>query len=455
MERAPRFSVIVPTRDRPETLPFALRSCLEQLGFDDYEVIVCDNSRGPATREVVAPFLEDRRARYVRAPRDLSMASNWELALSHARGEFVLFIGDDDALLAHALFEVDRILRETEATALRWDYAYYCWPNVPQAEDRDFLVVPLTRTLQRHHSRTRMLEVARRATDYPLPVVYHGVVRRALLERIRVARGRFFEGTYPDVYSGFVVGAHSEMFWSTSVPMSVAGLSGKSTGVAVLFEEAAPVAADFTALNASDQLFHHPWVADVGTFAAAVLDSFLMARDRHFPDDPSLAIDRRFVVTRLLESISGLSLERRRSQEARLRSTLTSSDDLRWFDEVVGGERPGGPPRSLTTRRLGCDGDALSLNAARFGASDVHAAARLVCQLLSLDPAGSSFDLPSRAAVLEEERQKRARVEAELTAYQRSASWRVTAPLRRVGSLLGSIGASLRGDVAPGHQKTS
>ena len=48
----PRFSVVIPTRERATTLRYCLRTCLEQ-DFDDYEIVVCDNCSSPATREVV------------------------------------------------------------------------------------------------------------------------------------------------------------------------------------------------------------------------------------------------------------------------------------------------------------------------------------------------------------------------------------------------------------------
>src|SRR5262249_18302130 len=48
----PLFSVVIPTRERAETLTYALRTCLEQ-DFDDYEVVVCDNCSSPATRAVI------------------------------------------------------------------------------------------------------------------------------------------------------------------------------------------------------------------------------------------------------------------------------------------------------------------------------------------------------------------------------------------------------------------
>ncbi len=59
----PRISIVIPTRDRPGTLGFALRTCLDQ-DFEDFEVVVSDNCSPPATREVVESFA-DRRIKYV------------------------------------------------------------------------------------------------------------------------------------------------------------------------------------------------------------------------------------------------------------------------------------------------------------------------------------------------------------------------------------------------------
>src|SRR5438874_2101121 len=121
----PRFSVVVPTRERAATLRVALRTCLEQ-DFDDYEIVVCDNFGSPATRQVVEEC-RSSRIRYVRSPRLLSMSSNCELAVSEARGEYVLLLGDDDGLLSHGLRELDRLIGREQPPAVRWAAAFYTW----------------------------------------------------------------------------------------------------------------------------------------------------------------------------------------------------------------------------------------------------------------------------------------------------------------------------------------
>src|SRR5262249_26316343 len=118
--KVPRFSIVIPTRERPSTLEYTLASCLAQDG--DFEAVVSDNCTGPATRELVER-IADVRVRYIRTPEVLAMTDSLEFAVSHARGEYVVMQGDDDGLLRHALPVIDAIIRMTGAPLLRWDCA--------------------------------------------------------------------------------------------------------------------------------------------------------------------------------------------------------------------------------------------------------------------------------------------------------------------------------------------
>ncbi len=51
----PLFSIVIPTRDRPNLLKDAIQSALEQ-EFDDYEIIVSDNSTNSETQKLVSEF---------------------------------------------------------------------------------------------------------------------------------------------------------------------------------------------------------------------------------------------------------------------------------------------------------------------------------------------------------------------------------------------------------------
>lgn len=94
LDRRPLISVVVCTRDRPESVRATLRSLLA-MRYRPFEVIVIDNApSSDTTREVVLAAYGDPRVRYVREPRPgLSCARN--RGLMEASADLVAFTDDD------------------------------------------------------------------------------------------------------------------------------------------------------------------------------------------------------------------------------------------------------------------------------------------------------------------------------------------------------------------------
>ncbi len=109
----PLFSVIVPTRDRPNFLEKSLMSLLNQT-FKDFEVIVCDNYTKNSSKQVFDKH-SDQRFKYIKPSEGLPMALNWEYACSQATGIYVLVLIDKTVLFPNCL----ETLREI---ALKFEY---------------------------------------------------------------------------------------------------------------------------------------------------------------------------------------------------------------------------------------------------------------------------------------------------------------------------------------------
>ena len=116
----PLISVIVPTRDRPETLT----SCLAALWHHKssrIEIVVQDNFSGPETRKVVrAAQRKDKRIRYARSKFSTSQRHNFELGLAAAKGDYLSIIGDDDGYCLGSLDWLVERLTIKPADAVRW-----------------------------------------------------------------------------------------------------------------------------------------------------------------------------------------------------------------------------------------------------------------------------------------------------------------------------------------------
>lgn len=100
-----RFSVILPTRDRPEWLPRAVQSVLDQT-FANWELVILDNSDEPYYETGPWP---DRRIRYFHA-KCAGVADAYNVAMRAASGEVIVQFADDDTLPQDALEVADSLL---------------------------------------------------------------------------------------------------------------------------------------------------------------------------------------------------------------------------------------------------------------------------------------------------------------------------------------------------------
>jgi glycosyltransferase involved in cell wall biosynthesis len=92
-EYQPCVSVVVCTRNRGESIASTVRTLLDNT-YLCFELIIIDQSTNESTAEAVAPFLGDKRLRYLRsATSGLSVARN--LGLADAQHEIVLMTDDD------------------------------------------------------------------------------------------------------------------------------------------------------------------------------------------------------------------------------------------------------------------------------------------------------------------------------------------------------------------------
>ncbi len=230
----PRFSIVIPTKERHATLESAIRSVLEQ-EEPDFEVIVQDNCSSPETAAVVRQF-ESPKLKYNRAQSPLPMNENWEAGLELCEGEYVYFMGDDDALMPDGLRLASSLLNRLPLEILSWRKYTYWWDNAiePTLAGRMFLhldaafqqIDPLA-LLEAHYD-------WRVGTDI-LPSIYSSLVHRNIISRVKAKTGKYFAVGAPDNFTGIANAAVAQSIGWFERGLSLCGNSGASTGCSYFF----------------------------------------------------------------------------------------------------------------------------------------------------------------------------------------------------------------------------
>ena len=278
----PLLSIIIPTREHAETLPYTLRTALDQTS-ENFEVIVCDNFSQDNTAEVVRS-LSDPRLRLINPGRRLSMCDNWDFALLHAAGDYVMFLGDDDGIVPGALDKLEASILTTHGLAYCWPRPAYIWPM--DGKPARFIGLPCTTQA----SEVNLENLARVVVSMGgwrwrlIPCMYHSAVVKRIPDSIRQKTGRVFHSMSPDVFMSMAVPVFAKTAIDLGYCVSVLGNSQKSNGaIGLIGGPDRHLYLDRYIQEYGDYKIHPTLFPEIPIALNMIPDSILVAIDK-FPD---------------------------------------------------------------------------------------------------------------------------------------------------------------------------
>lgn len=226
----PLLSVLIPTRNRQHTAIASVIEAVKVGPASEVEIVVQDCSDDDALQSLL--FKHDLLGRvvYRRVGHSVSMTENWNRGMCYVRGEYVIIIGDDDAVLP-GIVDIARWASKRGYLAVKAkQYSFYGWPDFPDKLLAGKLCLkPFTGKFKVVKTESLLQRFSKTGDEYSnFPMAYHNLVKRSVLEQIHNKSGRYFDGLSPDIYSAYAIGLAIESFAVVDYPMTIMGASARS-----------------------------------------------------------------------------------------------------------------------------------------------------------------------------------------------------------------------------------
>lgn len=231
----PRFTVIIPQKNRAEYLVHTLRTCMIQ-NYPNFEIIVADDCSEDNTVELVKQFQQkDSRIKLIEHREHVGMRINFENALNEVKEGYVMALGGDDGLTPGCIWRMYEIFKETKVSLLTWRNAGFIYPMDGDADGRFSVPRERFNGVKILNGNDFLNKIARTMNymDVECPMFYiKGVASISLVNRVksRTPDGCFYYCPTPDGFSGVVLAGEAGKYAFTCEPLSINGGSIKSQG---------------------------------------------------------------------------------------------------------------------------------------------------------------------------------------------------------------------------------
>lgn len=233
----PLLSIIIPTKNRYNTLLPVLETLLNHIQGDDYEIVVQDNSTTDvAIGKQKINALGNGKVKYFYTEAPLSVTDNTNLAISNGKGDYFTFIGDDD-LVSPYILQIVGFMVEKGVECLISSRGNYYWPDVFIAKEYAYhypaaLLCPIQPSfdIELKQSDIEMEKVLHDGgvNTLMLPSLYHGIVKRFILETIKEKFGVYVPGASPDIALSTALCCVITTYGYMNYPVTITGASKNS-----------------------------------------------------------------------------------------------------------------------------------------------------------------------------------------------------------------------------------
>jgi glycosyltransferase involved in cell wall biosynthesis len=229
------LSIIIPTKNRQAYVLKAVEQIF-RLNDQRIQVVIQDNSDETILLEMLSNYNNPIRLKYNYTAGMVSFVDNFSLAISIADGEYVCIIGDDDGIVPQ-IIDVTEWASKNSIDAVKPELsAVYFWPNSEALGSRtDHGCLSITKITAQARMCNPFNEVVsllnqggQNYLSLDMVKLYHGIVRKECLEKIKRQIGKYFGGLSPDIYIAVALSLTVDHVVAIDFPLTISGICNKS-----------------------------------------------------------------------------------------------------------------------------------------------------------------------------------------------------------------------------------
>lgn len=228
----PLLSVVIPTKNRYVYLKDCIQT-LSNIDLTNIEVIIQDNTMD---NKEILPHIPDQTSsniRYFHTTDDIGMSENASRAIENSTGKYLLFIGDDDTICSNIIMLV-KIMENQCLESCVFTLAKYYWVD-NKYSDQGLPNLQYAHTTGEIHIIDAKDELKKvlGGSFYGLgnmPKIYHGIVSRKAMEKVKLMSGSYFPGPSPDMANAVALSLVVQKHAIIDLIVIISGYGGNSGG---------------------------------------------------------------------------------------------------------------------------------------------------------------------------------------------------------------------------------
>lgn len=217
-------SVVVPTKNRYIYLK-ELINLVVSFGSNELELVIQDNSDNNTEIVDYLSQFDTHNIKYCYCQDKLTMSENADLAIRNSTGKYVCFIGDDDGVCRN-IVDCVKWMEANNIDAVTAPNANYTWGRkaILSKYSLNYVEVDSNREL------SCLLKKGMTLSATHMPLIYHGIVKRCILDKICSMGNTLFPACPPDIAGAIALCSTIKTHYELSIPVIINGTSNMTGG---------------------------------------------------------------------------------------------------------------------------------------------------------------------------------------------------------------------------------